>query len=160
VSLLVPLGALWFGYPAAMEWLSGHWSSEEYSHAFMIPLVGAYMTLLRQPHRVDSRSGSQYWGVALLSLAVLLLLLAHYGKMVSLYGFSLLAMTYSLFLLLAGWEATKRNWSALLLLIFLVPLPTVLLNGMSSSLQLVSSRLSVWMIELSGIAVHLEGNVI
>src|SRR5262245_17740466 len=68
VSLLVPLGALWFGYPAAMEWIIGHWSSEEYSHAFMIPLVGAYMTLLRQPARGDSHSGSQYCVVALLSL--------------------------------------------------------------------------------------------
>jgi exosortase D (VPLPA-CTERM-specific) len=160
VSLLVPLGALWFGYPAAMEWLIGHWSSEEYSHAVMIPIVGAYMMLLSQPPRGHSRPGARYWGIALLSSAVLLLLLAHYGQMTSLYGFSFLAMTYSLFLVLAGWEATKKNWSALFLLTFMVPLPTVLFNGMSNSLQLVSSRLSTWLIELSGITVHLEGNII
>jgi len=160
VSLLAPLGALWFGYPAATEWLIGHWNSEEYSHAPLIPLVGAYMTLLSQPASGQGRPGSRYWGGALLALAVLMLLLAHYGKMVSLYGFSLLAMTYGLFLVLAGWEAAKRNWAALVLLIFMVPLPTALFNGMSSSLQLVSSSLGAWIIELFGITVHLEGNII
>lgn len=160
VSLLAPLGALWLGYPAAMEWLIGHWNSEEYSHAVLIPVVGIYMTILSQPPRGRSGPRSRSWGVALLLSAVAMLLLAHYGKMVSLYGFSLLAMTYSLFLLLAGWEAAKQNWSALLLLAFVVPLPTALFNGMSSSLQLVSSNLGAWMIEQFGITVHLEGNVI
>lgn len=160
VSLLAPLGALWFGYPAAMEWLIGHWNSEEYSHAFMIPIVGAYLMLLNQAPRGESRPGSRYWGVALLALAVLMLLLAHYGKMVSLYGFSLLTMTFGLFLAMAGWEAAKRNWSALLLLVFMVPVPTALFNGMSNSLQLVSSRFGAWMIEAFGITVHLEGNII
>jgi exosortase D (VPLPA-CTERM-specific) len=108
--------------------------------------------------RIDQKS--RYWGIALLSSSALMLLLAHYGQMVSLYGFSLLAMAYGLFLMLAGWEAAKRNWSALLLLAFVVPLPTALFNGMSNSLQLVSSRLGAWMIELFGITVHLEGNVI
>lgn len=143
-----------------MEWLIGHWNSEEYSHAILIPVVGAYMTLLNQPARGQSRPGSRYWGVALLSLAVLILLLAHYGKMISLYGLSLLAMTYGLFLVLAGWETVRQNCSALLLLTFMVPLPTALFNGMSNSLQLVSSGLGAWMIELFGITVHLEGNII
>jgi exosortase D (VPLPA-CTERM-specific) len=160
VSLLAPLAALWFGYPAAMEWLIGHWNSEEYSHAFLIPVVGVYMVLLSQSaqERIDQKS--RYWGIALLSSSALMLLLAHYGQMISLYGFSLLVMAYGLFLLLAGWEAAKRNWSALLLLAFVVPLPTALFNGMSNSLQLVSSRLGAWMIEMFGITVHLEGNVI
>src|SRR5262245_14770321 len=160
LSLLAPFGALWFGYPAAMEWLIGHWNLEEYSHVVFLPLVGAYLTLLTQPTGHQSRQQYRYWGIAFVSLAVLMLLLGHYGNMVSLYGLSLLAMVYGLFLVLAGWEAAKRNWAALLLLIFMVPLPTQLFNGVSSSLQLVSSGLGAWMIELFGITVHLEGNVI
>src|SRR5262249_25440028 len=160
VSLLAPFAALWFGYPAAMEWLIGHWSLEEYGHVVFLPLVGAYLTLLSQPAGDRNRPQYRYSGVVLLSLAVLMLLLGHYGNMVSLYGLSLLAMVYGLFLVLAGWEAAKRNWAALLLLIFMVPLPTQLFNGVSSSLQLVSSSLGAWMVELFGITVHLEGNVI
>jgi exosortase D (VPLPA-CTERM-specific) len=118
------------------------------------------MTLLRQPANGQNRPWSRYWGVALLSVALLMLLLAHYGMMISLYGFSLLAMVYGLFLILAGWEAAKQNWAALVLLAFMVPLPTALFNGMSSSLQLVSSGLGAWTIERFGITVHLEGNVI
>ena len=160
VSLLAPLAALWVGYPAGMEWLIGHWNSEEYSHAFLIPVVGAYMALLSQSPAGESPKGSRVWGVPLLSLGVLMLLLAHYGMMVSLYGFSLLTMVYGLFLGLAGWDAAKRNLPALGLLMFMVPMPTQMFNSMSSSLQLVSSSLGAAMIELAGITVHLEGNVI
>lgn len=160
VSLLAPFAALWFGYPAAMEWLIGQWSSEEYSHAFLIPLVGAYMMLLSQSTQDRADARSRYWGIALLSSSTLMLLLAYYGNMVSLYGFSLLSMTYGIFLVLAGWEAAKKNWAALVLLLFTVPLPTVLFRNLSGSLQLISSGLGAWAIEMFGITVHLEGNVI
>ncbi len=160
VSLLVPLGILWFGYPVGTEWLAAHWSSEEYSHAALIPVVGLYMTLHAQQPNAEKHPRFRYWGVVLLSLAILMLFLAYYGKMISLYGFSLLAMTWGLFCVLAGRDATRKNLSALLLLAFMVPLPTVLFNGVSSFLQLVSSQLGAWVIELFGITVHLEGNVI
>ncbi len=160
VSLFAPLAALWFGHPAAMEWLVGQWSSEEYSHTFLIPVVGAYMMLLSQSSQDRTDARSRYWGIALLVSSVLLLLLAYYGNMVSLYGFSLLLMTYGIFLVLAGWEAAKKNWAALVLLLFTVPLPTVLFKNLSGSLQLISSGFGAWMIEMFGITVHLEGNVI
>src|SRR5262245_24962090 len=159
-SLLAPLAALWVGYPAAMEWLIDHWNSEEYSHVVMLPIVGAYMVLLSQPTTGQSPKGPRYGGIALVVVGLLMLLLAQYGMMVSLYGFSLLAMVYGLFTILAGWEAVKRNRAALALLLFMVPMPTQLFNGMYGSLQLVSSSLGAWIIELFGITAHLQGNVI
>ncbi|NWF72927.1 MAG: exosortase, partial [Nitrospirae bacterium] len=159
-ALLAPLAALWVGYPAAMEWLIGHWTSEEYSHVVMLPIVGAYMALLSQPAADQSAKGPRYGGIALLAAGVVMLLLAHYGMMVSLYGFSLLAMVYGLFIVLAGWETAKRTRAALGLLMFMVPMPTALFNSMSGSLQLVSSNLGAWIVELFGITVHLQGNVI
>lgn len=160
ISVLVPLIVLWFGYPIGLDWLIDHWSSEEYSHAFFIPIIGAYMVFLHQSSQERNRGDSCYWGAAVMSISTILLLLAYYGQMISLYGFGLLTMTGGLFLLLAGWEAVKRNWTALLLLAFVVPLPTALFNGMSNSLQLFSSRLGAWIIEQFGVSVHLEGNVI
>lgn len=160
VSLLLPLAALWIGYPAGIDWLLKQWNSEEYSHAIMIPLVGAYMVLLGRPTEGQPVRGSRMGAVLLLVSGVATLLLAHYGHMFSVYGFSLLLMTCGVFVLSAGWEEAKRHWAALVLLLFAVPMPTALFNKMSSFLQLISSRLGAAMIELAGITVHLEGNVI
>ncbi len=160
ISLMLPLAALWIGYPVGMDWLLKQWNSEEYSHAIMIPLVGAYMVLLNQGATDQPVKSSRGGGAIVLAAGAALLLLAHYGHMFSVYGFSLLVMAYGVFLLSAGWGGVKRNWAALTLLLFAVPMPTALFNKMSSSLQLISSRLGAAMIELAGITVHLEGNVI
>ncbi|MCP9451014.1 MAG: archaeosortase/exosortase family protein, partial [Nitrospira sp.] len=165
ISLMLPLAALWIGYPVGMDWLLKQWNSEEYSHAIMIPLVGAYMVLLNQGATDQGATdqpvkSSRGGGAIVLAVGAALLLLAHYGHMFSVYGFSLLVMAYGVFLLSAGWGGVKRNWAALTLLLFAVPMPTAMFNKMSSSLQLISSRLGAAMIELAGITVHLEGNVI
>ncbi|MCP9440070.1 MAG: VPLPA-CTERM-specific exosortase XrtD, partial [Nitrospira sp.] len=142
------------------DWLLEQWGSEEYSHAVMIPLVGAYMVLLNQSTAEERATGSRTAGAITLAAGVALLLLAHYGHMFSVYGFSLLLMTCGVFLLFVGWGRAKQHWRALALLLFAVPMPTALFNKMSGSLQLISSRLGAAMIELAGITVHLEGNVI
>lgn len=159
ISVLIPLAAIWIGYPAGMDWLLKQWNSEEYSHAIMIPLVGAYLVLLNQAAAQPVKN-SRVGGAIVLAMGVVALLLAHYGHMFSVYGFSLLLMTCGVFVLSVGWEQAKRHWAALVLLLFAVPMPTALFNKMSSSLQLISSRLGAAMIELAGITVHLEGNVI
>ncbi|MCP9451540.1 MAG: VPLPA-CTERM-specific exosortase XrtD [Nitrospira sp.] len=160
LSLMLPLAAVWIGYPAGIDWLLKQWNSEEYSHAIMIPLVGAYMVLLKQEAASLPLKGSRLGGAVTLGVGVSLLMLAHYGHMFSVYGFGLLLMTCGVFVFWAGWEQAKRHWTALTLLLFAVPMPTVLFNKMSSSLQLISSRLGAALIELAGITVHLEGNVI
>jgi exosortase D (VPLPA-CTERM-specific) len=159
-SLLAPLTTLLVGFPDARGWLLDHWQSEEYSHSVLIPFVGTFLTLVNQSERGPIPVVSRYWGAALILLATLMLFLAHYGQMVSLYGYALLAMSYGVFVLVSGWNTFKKNWPAMLILIFMVPLPTVLFDGMSNYLQLVSSHIGAWLIDLVGISVHLEGNVI
>ena len=51
-------------------------------------------------------------------------------------------------------------WVPLLLLVFMIPLPQFIYQGLSAELQLISSELGVAFIRLAAISVYLEGNVI
>jgi exosortase D (VPLPA-CTERM-specific) len=59
-----------------------------------------------------------------------------------------------------GWRGVREIWAPLLYLVFIVPLPSFLYQGLSSELQLISSELGVWFVRLFGVSVFLEGNVI
>ena len=51
-------------------------------------------------------------------------------------------------------------WSALVFLLFMVPLPRFIQFNLSNELQLISSQLGAGIVRLFGIPVSLEGNVI
>ncbi|MDH5644783.1 MAG: VPLPA-CTERM-specific exosortase XrtD, partial [Candidatus Heimdallarchaeota archaeon] len=69
---------------------------------------------------------------------------------------SLIGITYSLI----GREGMREIWPAFLLLFFTIPLPAVIFQQLSQSLQLISSQIGVYIIRLFDISVYLEGNVI
>ena len=59
-----------------------------------------------------------------------------------------------------GWERGKQHQLPVLHLIFMLPLPQFIYWKLTIVLQLISSELGVWFIQLAGIPVFLEGNVI
>jgi exosortase D (VPLPA-CTERM-specific) len=61
---------------------------------------------------------------------------------------------------LLGLQGFRLVWAPVFLLIFMIPLPGFLYQGLSSQLQLISSQIGVAVIRLFDISVYLEGNVI
>lgn len=59
-----------------------------------------------------------------------------------------------------GWERGRQHQLPVLHLIFMLPLPQILYWKLTIVLQLISSQLGVWFIQLAGVPVFLEGNVI
>ena len=59
-----------------------------------------------------------------------------------------------------GWHQGRLHWKPVLHLIFMLPLPQFVYWKLTIFLQLVSSELGVWFVQLAGIPVFLEGNVI
>jgi exosortase D (VPLPA-CTERM-specific) len=59
-----------------------------------------------------------------------------------------------------GWERGRRHQLPVLHLIFMLPLPQFVFWKLTIFLQLVSSQIGVWFVELMGVPVFLEGNVI
>jgi exosortase D (VPLPA-CTERM-specific) len=90
-------------------------------------------------------------GLNLLGLLATLYVIQQYAFVLVVVGLVVTAV---------GWRATRAMWVPLVVLASMVPLPHMLLNGLSSQLQLVSSWIGAWTLRLMGIGVFLEGNVI
>ncbi len=160
LAFLLPAAFVWFVFSDSLSWVVKSWSREEYSHAYLIPFISIYLLWLKKDEFFTVRAESSWVGaaVALLGLAVMLV-----GELATLYaiiGYGYVILVVGLFWALVGWRAFKIAAPSLLLLFFMIPLPSFIFNNLSSELQLISSQIGVAFIRLFGISVYLEGNVI
>jgi hypothetical protein len=59
-----------------------------------------------------------------------------------------------------GWKTGKHFWPPVLHLVYMLPLPGVLYFKLNTWLQLMSSELGVFFLQLANVPVFLEGNII
>ena len=152
--------AIFAFYGEIMSLLSTWESQEEYSHGFIIPFIAAFM-MYQKRHEFRQFTYGGSWAGALLVVSATLLCIAGRMAVVSTMGqYAFVLSIAGLLLALLGWKAFKVILPAVVLLAFMVKLPTFIFNNLSGQLQLISSEIGVWFIRLFNISVYLEGNVI
>lgn len=154
------LGLLGLIFQANLRHLIYMWSTDgNYSHGFLVPLISLYFA--NEAARRGSltlRSGVGC-GVTLIALAMLgrlatvLVPVGFVGDCAFLIGLA------GVVALLAGRDALRRFGFALAFLAFMVPLPVQLYTTLASPLQLLISRAASEVLNLIGIPVLCEGNM-
>ncbi len=159
-SIIVPLSLVLIGFPQARDWLLDHWQLEEYSHVILLPAVGVYLLLQNSEKFSIDKKINRSIGFYIIIVSIFILLLSHYGQMISFYGYALLLLCYGTYISVLGWDSFKKNWPAMVILFFAVPFPSILFNSISTQLQLMSSSIGSSIIRASGISVYQNGNII
>ncbi len=144
-----------------IEAMIGNWNNqEEYSHGWLLPAVTGY--LIWQEKDILSRINPKgsWVGVCIAVFAILLFLVGELSTLYIIVQYALVVLIFGLVLAMEGTKRFKLIWVPLLMLFFMIPLPTFLYRTLSAELQLISSTLGVEMIRLCDISVNLQGNVI
>ena len=136
------------------------WQQPEYNHAWFIPVVAVYLLWLKA-----AELGQQPWrpafaGVGLLLLALLLLVLGELSALYPITQFAFVLAVAAIAWTVLGHRGVLIIWTALVYLLFMVPLPDVIQFWLSGQLQLISSALGVAVIRAFGVPALLQGNVI
>ena len=131
----------------------------DFSHGFLIPLVSFYFIYeKRKELSVLSPSGS-WTGVVLLVFGILLLLLGNLATEYFTMRFSLLLVMGGIILYLLGKDYFKPLLFPLAFLIFMIPIPSILMDRITFPMQLFASKVAASALYLTGIPVLREGNV-
>lgn len=136
------------------------WASEEYNHAYVIPLVALYLAWLRARDldAVDIRGS--WLGVGLLVAGLFLQVLGEMSAVYEIPQYGLVVSIWGLVIAAVGLTGLRVLWVPLVYLLFMVPLADFLQSRLTGGLQLISSQIGVAVIRASGSSVFLEGNVI
>jgi exosortase D (VPLPA-CTERM-specific) len=159
VLVVSAVPVFWIGFVSLAE----AWSTPEYSHGPLIPMVSLYLFLreLRaEPTRAPRHAGPRWPGIAVILVALLLAILGNIIGISDIVTYAFILWVGGVFLTVFGWRRGIRHQLPVIHLVFMLPLPQFVYWKLTTFLQGVSSEMGVWFLRLAGVPVFLEGNII
>ncbi len=159
--VLVSLGLLfalyWDVVPGmVLDW----WNDPNYSHGFLVPLFSAYLVWERRERIAALELRGSWLGLPVLLVGVAMLLLGTVGAEDFLRRASLVPILAGLVLLQGGRVLFREVAFPIGFLLLAVPLPFLVFNAFAFPLQRLAARNAAWVLDVIGVPVFRDGNVI
>ena len=159
IAAVVLLGAA-FWWTA--QWMMIRWDQPNsyYSHGWLVLPVSAFLVFLRRRELAACPIRPSWWGLLLLVPAIMVHVPATAWQVGFLSGFSLVAIIAGLVLCLFGTRVFRIVLFPIAFLLFMVPIPEVLIETLSFRLKLLAAKLSAGGLSRLGLAAVREGSYI
>jgi len=135
-------------------------ASESATHGFLVPFVALWAATAHRQELALLPVEPNGVGRILLGICALAYLAAHVVGQASLLGVVFVATVAALVLALRGPRWVSRLRFPLLYLVFMIPLPPAWVTPLIVELQLIVSSAAVRLLQLFGVAIFREGNVL
>jgi exosortase len=146
--------------PLLIQMIVQWWQDPDYSHGFVVPLFVGYVLYQRRHQLRQVPLEPSNLGLPVMLGAIGLLLAGSLGAELFVARFSLLFLIGGMLLFFAGWKMLRAVAFPLAFLALMIPLPAIIYNQVTFPLQLLASRVSSSGLELVGVPVLREGNVL
>lgn len=157
----------WFGallvicYAPVLSYLVQQWlNDEDMGHGMFVPVVVGYIIWQRRKQLALIEPKTNYWGLLLVVWGMLQMLLGSLGAELFLARTAFLISLTGAVLFLGGTRVVRALSFPLFLLWFMIPIPHLIYGQVTLPLQLFASRVAATLLELFGIPVLRDGNVI
>jgi exosortase len=148
-------------YAAVLPPLMADWLNDpNYSHGILVPALSAYFVYDRR-HTLARLSPQPHWGGLVMLLGGLVMLF--FGQLAAelfLTRVSLVVVLTALVWYLLGRQYVRALAFPLAFLLFMIPLPAILLNAITLPLQLLATQVSTAALQVVHLPVYREGNII
>ena len=157
----------WFGallvlcYYPVLSYLVQQWNNDEdMGHGFFVPVIAGYIIWTRRDRLLALKPSTNWLGLALMVYAGVQLFIATLGAELFLARTAFVFSLIGTLLYLGGMAYVRALAFPLLLLFFMIPIPTIIYNRITFPLQLLASRVAAATLDLMQIPVLRRGNVL
>lgn len=150
-----------FLYSHTIQKLVQNWSEDDnFSHGFLIPFIAAYM-IWQKKEKLSTRDiVPSTLGLFVLFMAMAMHIVGNIGAELFTMRLSIVITIFGVSIFIAGWKWTKEISIPILYLLFMIPIPAIIWNKIAFPLQLFAATLSTGVIQVLGITVLREGNIL
>lgn len=160
-SAAVLMIALVWSYWSTIGGLVRDWQTDDnYSVGQLVPFAAVYLAWHQRRSLLRLMPATCWWGAGLILLAQAARAYGLFFVYESAERYSLVLTVAGVVLLVAGWSVFRQVSAILLFLFLMVPLPGRIHNAISGPLQSQASSGAVFFLELIGVSVSREGNVL
>ena len=148
-------------YAAVAPPLVHQWANDDdYTHGFLIVPLAVYFLWERREVLQRITPDPSLLGAGLLALGLLMLVVGSLGAELFLQRFSVVVVLAGLVWLILGTAFLRELTFPLAFLVFMVPLPAIVMNAVAFPLQLFAAQSATFCMQVGGIPVLREGNTI
>jgi len=142
--------------------MGSDWNNNpDYSHGFLVPFLSAYFVWERWGVlTTEEKPAPSFWGIGLLAVGLFSLVVGLIGAELYVQRMSLIVVISGLVLLVLGWKYLWLLSFPIGFLIFMIPLPAIVVNTIAFPLQLFAAETATFCLFSLGIPVFREGNLI
>ena len=160
VSLAVLVSAFCLQYYIDFGNLLKRWDNDDFSYCYLIPFLFLYLVFSRRKQLKTYPLNPSLGGVVVLGFSGILYLMGKLGSVETFTYMSIWVAVVGSIILIMGAKLAGALAFPLLILGFIVPVPPFLHNIFTFKLKLIASSLAVKMMQMVGISVYREGNII
>jgi len=146
--------------PVLIDLVQNWYSDANYSHGFLVPLISGYLIWRKRRELSNIRLSYNTWGLILVIAAMMLFIVGNAASEYFTVRFSLILCIFGLVLYLLGSEITRKTWFEIVFLCFMIPIPYVIYFSATFPMQLLASKVTAFLLDLLGMPVIRQGNII
>ena len=157
----------WIAAGAALCWPTLVWMAERfeahdsfYSHGWLIPLASGWLIWQRRARLAALPSAPTYDGLWVLAPSLILYVMATWWRIHVVAGLSLLGILWGLVWTVWGGAVANAVRFPLAFLVFMVPLPGVVLIAVSFYMKILAATIATWLLNLMGVHAAQAGSTI
>ena len=148
-------------YYSVFQTLIYDWSNDpDFSHGFLIPLISLYLIWQRADELEKLSTSPRNFGILVILGGLFLLIIGNLAAEHFTQRFSFLILLSGVILFLLGWQHLKLLVFPIAFLVFMIPIPSILMLKITFPMQLFAAKVATFTLQLIDIPVLREGNVI
>ncbi len=137
------------------------WSTNDnFSHGFMIPLVAGYLVWVQKEKLIGFVQKQNNLGLLIIIAGMSMHIVGNIGAELFVQRIALIVTLFGLVFYIFGKQIAREVLVPVLYLILMIPIPAIIWNKIAFPLQLFASKVTADVINLIGIPILREGNVL
>jgi len=148
-------------YYTVFQTIISDWSNDpDFSHGFLIPLISLFLVWQRSDDLEKLKASPNNFGIPIILLGLFFLIIGNLAAEYFTQRLSFIIVLTGIILFLLGWQYLKLLAFPLIYLIFMIPLPSILMLKITFPMQIFAAKVGAFALQLLDIPVLREGNVI